>query len=164
MHHGTYADLDQRGVGDIWTLTVEEYLAAPKRLVYRLYRNPLVFFGIGLGYFFLIAQRYLHEWEGKNERRSVVLTNLAILVIMVVASLTIGLRTYLLIQLPIMLIAGAIGVWLFYVQHQFEGAFWSRHEDWDPVKAALRGYSYYIQAAQSTAVVHRQYRSASCPP
>ena len=87
MHHGDYADLGHRGVGDICTLTVEEYFAAPKRLVYRLYRNPLVFLGIGPRYFFLIALRYLHEWEGKNERRSVVLTHLAILVIMVVANL-----------------------------------------------------------------------------
>jgi omega-6 fatty acid desaturase (delta-12 desaturase) len=145
VHHGTYADLDHRGVGDIWTLTVEEYLASSRMMQrgYRLYRNPLVFLGIGPGYSFLITQRFLHQWDGKNEHFSAALTNLAILVIILSASLTIGLSTYLLIQLPIMLIAGAIGVWLFYVQHQFEGVYWSRHEDWEPLKAALKGSSYY---------------------
>jgi len=145
VHHGTYADLDHRGVGDIWTLTVEEYRAASRRiqLAYRLYRNPFVFLGIGPGYSFLITQRYLHHWEGKNERYSAVVTNMAILVIILAAGLTIGLRTYLLIQLPVILIAGAVGVWLFYVQHEFEGVYWSRHENWDPVKAALKGSSYY---------------------
>jgi acyl-lipid omega-6 desaturase (Delta-12 desaturase) len=145
VHHGTYADLDRRGVGAIWTLTVEEYQAAPrmKRWAYRLYRNPFVLLGIGPWAFYLITQRFLYKWKGKNERFSAALTNLAILVIFLTASLTIGLRTYLLIQLPILLIAGTIGVWLFYVQHQFEGVYWSRHEDWDPLKAALEGSSYY---------------------
>jgi omega-6 fatty acid desaturase (delta-12 desaturase) len=145
IHHGTYADLDHRGVGDIWTLTVEEYRAASMmtRFAYRFYRNPFIFLGIGPGYSFLITQRFLHKWEGKNEHYSVAVTNLAILAILVAASLAIGLGTFLLIQLPIILIAGAIGVWLFYVQHQFEGVYWSRHENWDPVKAALKGSSYY---------------------
>ncbi|MBI5057788.1 MAG: fatty acid desaturase [Nitrospirae bacterium] len=145
VHHGTYADLDHRGVGDIWTLTVDEYLAESRRkqLAYRLYRHPLVFLGIGPGYSFLITQRYLHHWKGKNERYSAVVTNLAILAVISAAFLTIGLRIYLLIQLPVILIAGAVGVWLFYVQHQFEGVYWSRHENWDPVKAALKGSSYY---------------------
>ena len=145
VHHGTYADLDHRGVGDIWTLTVDEYRAVSRwmRLAYRLYRNPFIFLGIGPGYSFLITQRFLHLWEGKKERYSAAVTNLVILVIILAATLTIGLRTYLLIQLPIILIAGAIGVWLFYVQHQFEGVYWSRHENWDPLKAALKGSSYY---------------------
>ncbi len=145
VHHGTYADLDHRGVGDIWTLTVEEYQAASRktRLAYRLYRNPFVFLGVGPGYFFLVTQRFLHQWERENEGYSTTLTNLAILLIILAASLTFGLRTYVLIQLPIMLTAGAIGVWLFYVQHEFEGVYWSRHENWDPVKAALQGSSYY---------------------
>lgn len=145
VHHGTYADLDQRGVGDIWTLTVEEYraLSRSKRLAYRLYRNPFIFLGIGPTFSFLIAQRWPRSKGGTSNPSSVMITNLAIGAIMLVASLTMGLRTYLLIQVPIMLIAGAIGVWLFYVQHQFEGVYWSRRENWDPVKAALRGSSYY---------------------
>lgn len=144
-HHATVGDLDRRGVGDIWTLTVEEYLAAPrlKRLAYRLFRNPIIMFGLGPGLIFLIAQRWSHKGARKRERYSVVFTNLAILAIIGVASLTIGFRTYVLIQLPTMLVAGAIGVWLFYVQHQFEGVYWSRHEAWDPMRAALEGSSYY---------------------
>ena len=145
VHHNTYADLDKRGVGDIWTLTIEEYQATSpmRRLGYRLYRNPFVFLGIGPGYSFLLTQRILHQWAGKNERFSAAVTNLAIIAIILAASQTIGIGTYLLIQLPIVLIAGSLGIWLFYVQHQFEGVYWSRHEDWDPVKAALKGSSYY---------------------
>jgi len=145
VHHGTYADLDRRGVGDIWTLTVEEYRASSKRmqLAYRLYRNPFIFLGIGPGYSFLIAQRVFRLWEGKKERHSATVTNIAILAVIIAAGIAIGFRTFLLIQLPILLIGGAVGVWLFYVQHQFEGVYWSRHENWDPVKAALKGSSYY---------------------
>ena len=145
IHHKTYADLDHRGRGAIRTLTVEEYLAAPprKRLAYRLYRNPIVFLGIGPGYTFLIAQRFQHFRKKRDKHHGIFFTNVAICVVLVLASLTIGWQTYLLIQLPIMLVAGAIGVWLFYVQHQFEGVYWSRHENWDPLKAALQGSSYY---------------------
>ena len=144
-HHATAGDLDRRGVGDVWTLTVEEYLTAPrlKRLAYRLFRNPFVMFGLGPTVMLFIAQRFSHKGARKAERSSVILTNLAILVIIGAASLTIGLWTYLLIQLPIMLIAGTSGVWLFYVQHQFEGVYWARHADWDPMRAALEGSSYY---------------------
>jgi omega-6 fatty acid desaturase (delta-12 desaturase) len=129
IHHGSYADLDHRGVGDIWTLTVEEYRASSRRMrfAYRFYRNPFVFLGIGPGYTFLITQRFMHSRVGKQERNSAAITNLGIVAIIWAASLTIGLRTYLLIQLPIILIAGAFGVWFFYVQHQFEGVYWSRH-------------------------------------
>lgn len=145
VHHGSYADLDRRGVGDVWTLTVEEYLASPRKtqLAYRLYRSPLVFLGIGPGYSFLIAQRLVRLWDGKKERHSARVTNLAIVAVVSAAGLVMGFRTYLLIQLPIILIGGALGVWLFYVQHQFDGVYWSRHENWDPVKAALHGSSYY---------------------
>ncbi len=145
VHHGSYADLDRRGVGDVWTLTIEEYQASSRKMqwAYRLYRNPLVFLGIGPGYSFLIAQRLFHLWDGKKERRSAIVTSLALLAIVSAAGLLIGFRTYLLIQLPVLLVGGAMGVWLFYVQHQFDGVYWSRHENWDPVKAALKGSSYY---------------------
>lgn len=144
-HHATASDLDHRGTGDIWTLTVEEYLAAStwKKLTYRFFRNPFVLFVLGPPILFLIAHRIPRKEDKKRERRSVHYTNLAILGILVIASVTIGLRTYLLIQLPIMAVAGAIGVWMFYVQHQFEKDYWARHEDWDPVRAALDGSSYY---------------------
>ena len=145
VHHGTYANLDKRGVGDLWTLTVNEYraLSPIKRLAYRLYRNPLVFLGIGPGYSFLVTQRFPHKGEGKNERLSIIITNAALVTIIVLASLTIGLKTYLIIQIPIMLVAGAVGVWLFYVQHQFEGVYWAHQDEWDPVKAAMDGSSHY---------------------
>ena len=144
-HHNTTQDLDRRGVGDIWTLTVEEYLAAPKRnrLAYRFYRNPFALFGLIPFIYFFIRQRFPNRVAGKREIYSVVFTDMAILVIIAGVSMTIGLGTYLLIQLPIMAIAGAIGVWLFYVQHQFEGVYWARQENWDPRRAALEGSSYY---------------------
>ena len=112
IHHGTYADLDHRGVGDIWTLTVEEYLASSRKtqLSYRLYRNPLVFLGVGPGYSFLVAQRLFNLWDEKRERWSTAITNVMLLGIIVLASFSIGLRTYLVIQVPILLLAGAVGV------------------------------------------------------
>lgn len=145
VHHTTVADLDRRGVGDVWTMTVEEYLASPwrKRLAYRIYRNPLVLLGLGPIALFLILYRYPNRDAKKNERSSVLVTDLAILAILGTAILMGGLRTYLQIQIPVILIGGAIGTWLFYIQHQFEGVYWARHEDWDPLRAALEGSSYY---------------------
>jgi omega-6 fatty acid desaturase (delta-12 desaturase) len=145
LHHATAQDLDRRGIGGIWTLTVEEYLAASKmkRLAYRLFRNPFVMFGPGPLLHFLILQRFPKKGARKKERYSVVFADLAILAIIGVASLTIGLRTYLLIQLLIIEIAATIGVWIFYVQHQFEGVYWARHQNWDVVRVALKGASYY---------------------
>lgn len=145
IHHATYADLDHRGVGDIWTLTREEYLAAPrpKRLWYRIYRSPWVLLGPGPVFLFLIGFRLPARGEGKDERHSIWITNLAVVALVGVLSSLIGWRTYLLIQLPMVVIAATIGVWLFYVQHQFEGVYWTRHADWDPMRAALSGSSYY---------------------
>ena len=145
LHHATAQDLDRRGIGSIWTLTVEEYLAAPKRkrLAYRLYRNPFIMFGPGPLIYFLIRQRFPSKGARKKERYSVVVADLVILAVIGVAGLTIGLRTYLLIQLLIMEIAATIGVWIFYVQHQFEGVYWARHQNWDVVRVALQGASYY---------------------
>ncbi len=144
-HHATSGDLDRRGKGDVWTLTVREYLAASKRkrLAYRLIRNRFALFGLGPACLSLILQRIAHRGAGKRERYSVIFTDLAIVAMIGVASVTIGVRTYLMIQLPIMLIAGTIGVWLFYVQHQYERVYWARHQDWHPMRAALEGSSYY---------------------
>jgi omega-6 fatty acid desaturase (delta-12 desaturase) len=144
-HHATTGDLDRRGKGDVWTLTVREYLAAPKftRLAYRFIRNRFVLLGLVPGCLSLIKQRFPHPGAGTRERASVIITNVAILAIVVLATLTIGLDTFLLVQLPIMLMAGTAGVWLFYVQHQYEGVYWARHADWDPMRAALEGSSYY---------------------
>ena len=144
-HHLTLGDLDRRGVYHVWMLMLEEYLAAPlrTRLAYRLYRNPLIMFGLGPVAKFLIDNRFSTRGARKRERKSVLFTNLAILVIMGAASLTIGIKAYLLIQLPIVLIGGAFGLWLFFIQHQFEGVYFARHGEWNSVRAALEGSSYY---------------------
>jgi omega-6 fatty acid desaturase (delta-12 desaturase) len=145
IHHATAQDLDRRGMGDIKTMTVEEYLTASKwkRRSYRLYRNPFVMFGLGPSVHFLILQRFPKRGARKRERISVVITDLAILTMIIGGSLTIGWVPYLLFQWLIMQIAGAIGIWLFYVQHQFEGIYWARHKDWDLARVALEGASYY---------------------
>ena len=145
LHHATAGNLDRRGIGEIRTMTTEEYLAAPlrRRLGYRIYRNPFVLFGPGAALLFLVFQRFTSKGAGKKERQSVLRTNVAILVIVGTASLTIGLPTYLLIQLPIILIAGSLGLWLFYIQHQFESVYWVHNETWDPLKVALEGSSYF---------------------
>jgi omega-6 fatty acid desaturase (delta-12 desaturase) len=145
LHHATAQDLDRRGKGDIQTLTVEEYLAAPrmKRFAYRIYRNPFIMLGPGALFYFLVLQRFPKKGGRKRERYSVVITDLVILAVIGVSAMTIGLRAYLLIQISIMAFASSMGVWLFYVQHQFEGVYWARHQDWDVVRVALQGASYY---------------------
>ncbi len=145
MHHATAGDLDRRGIGDVWTLTVDEYRKAPwtTRLWYRIFRNPLIMLGFGPFYSFFILNRFTEKNGGKRAQFSVRLTNLTLLAILIAAGFTIGLSTYLVIQVPIMLVGGAIGVWLFYIQHQFEDVYWARHEAWYPVKASLEGSSYY---------------------
>ena len=144
-HHATAGDLDRRGTGDVWTMTVEEYLAAPRlrRLAYRFLRNPVVMFGFVPTTLSLICHRFPHRGAGRRERRSVLFTNLAMAGTLAAAAMTIGVGPYLSIQLPVSIITGTVGVWLFYVQHQFDGVYWSRHEDWDPLRAALEGSSYY---------------------
>jgi omega-6 fatty acid desaturase (delta-12 desaturase) len=145
MHHASSGDLDRRGIGDVWTLTVREYevLSKWERLKYRLFRNPLVMFLIGPVYMFLINNRFVNGKANARERFYVYWTNLGIVVMAIIASVVIGLKAYLLIQLPIIIIAGTAGVWLFYVQHQFEGVYWARHENWDFQHAALQGSSFY---------------------
>jgi len=145
VHHATAGDLDRRGTGDIWTMTKEEYLAAPlrKRFGYRTYRNPLILFVPGPVLLFLVFQRFATKGARKQERNGVALTNLAIFLVVIVASLTIGLKSYLMIQLPVIVLAGMFGLWLFYLQHQFENVYWARHEAWDPLRVALEGSSYF---------------------
>jgi acyl-lipid omega-6 desaturase (Delta-12 desaturase) len=144
-HHITAGDLDRRGMGDITTMTVEEYLAATplKRLSYRLYRHPLILLGIGPLYYFLLRNRYPSPGAKKIDFVSVVSTNLAIVVIAVAASLLVGFKTYVLVQLPVLAMAATLGIWLFYNQHQFEGIYWARHNEWDPWRVAMEGASYY---------------------
>jgi omega-6 fatty acid desaturase (delta-12 desaturase) len=144
-HHATVANLDYRGEGDVWTMTLEEYLRAPKhqKWLYRLFRNPLILFGFGPLFYFVVRERFPSKGVGRKERKSVAITNLAILGIVATAAWTIGFSTYILIQLPVLHLAAATGVWLFYVQHQFEGVYWARRENWDAMKAAIEGSSFY---------------------
>jgi acyl-lipid omega-6 desaturase (Delta-12 desaturase) len=144
-HHITAGDLDRRGIGDITLMTVEEYLTAPllKRIGYRLYRNPLIMFGIGPLYYFLLRNRFSVRGAKKIDFISVISTNLAIAAIVTIAWLTIGIKTYIMVQLPVLMIAATFGVWLFYIQHQFDGVYWARHDVWDPWRMALEGASYY---------------------
>ncbi len=145
LHHATSGDLDRRGMGDVWTLTVEEYLeaSAGKRLAYRLTRNPIVLFVLAPLYFFLVQQRFQRSDAAKRERASVYWTNAVLVGVLSAAVLTIGVKSYLLVQMPVLMIAGTTGIWLFYVQHQFEGVYWERREDWDFEAAALNGSSFY---------------------
>jgi omega-6 fatty acid desaturase (delta-12 desaturase) len=144
LHHATAGNLDRRSVGAIRTMTKEEFLAAPvrKRLAYRIYRNPFVLLGPGSALLFLFFQRFTTKGAGKKERNSVIFTNLALLAVVTVASLTIGFQTYILIQLPVIVIGGALGLWLFYVQHQFENVYWARDGVCAPLRVALEGSSY----------------------
>jgi acyl-lipid omega-6 desaturase (Delta-12 desaturase) len=145
IHHASSGHLDKRGVGDIWTLTVEEYLASSRwrKFRYRLARNPFILFLIAPLFLFLIRQRFPSARANRRERHSVYWMNLAILGVAVGLSLVFGVKAYLLIQIIITAVAGAAGVWLFYVQHQFEDVYWERGEDWDYTKAALEGSSFY---------------------
>jgi omega-6 fatty acid desaturase (delta-12 desaturase) len=145
VHHATAGDLDRRGVGDITTLTVSEYLARSRweRLVYRLYRHPLILFGIGPLYLFLVAQRIPSSSAKSRERWSVHWTNGALLLLVTGLALWVGPLPLLLVHLPITVVATAAGVWLFYVQHQFEDTYWESHPNWQYPLAALHGSSYY---------------------
>jgi acyl-lipid omega-6 desaturase (Delta-12 desaturase) len=145
VYHATSANLDRRGMGDITTLTVREYQALPwrRRLGYRLYRHPVVMFGLGPAYLFLILHRLPHGWRDPSAWLSPMLTNLAIAVCIAGAALLIGIGPFLLVQGPVILLAAAIGVWLFYVQHQFEETSWDGDADWSLHEGALHGSSHY---------------------
>ncbi len=145
LHHKTSGDLDRRGVGDVWTMTVEEYLQASrgKRFAYQLSRNPLVQFVVAPLILFFVVQRFSSSKLGEREKRSVWWMNLAILVMVAVMSWMFGVLVYVILQVIVMAVAAAAGVWMFYVQHQFEDAYWVRGENWDYTTAAMRGSSFY---------------------
>jgi omega-6 fatty acid desaturase (delta-12 desaturase) len=144
VHHATAGDLDRRGGGDVPTLTVAEYYSRGLRgrLGYRLYRNPLVMFGLGPLFAMVISPRLVPRSARPALRHSVYATNIALALLVASACWLIGWRDYLLIQGPTAMIAGSIGIWLFYVQHQFEDTYWERGGDWTYPDAALRGSSY----------------------
>jgi omega-6 fatty acid desaturase (delta-12 desaturase) len=147
VHHASSGNLEERGIGDINTLTVREYLALSRwgRVGYRLYRNPIVMFGLGPAYLFLVQHRFpsgsmrgaLQPWL------STMATNAAIALVVVGMMWLVGVTPFVLVHLPITLLASSIGVWLFYVQHQFEDTYWARSPAWSLHEAALRGSSHY---------------------
>ncbi len=147
MHHATSGDLSRRTLGDVEMLTVEEYLSRRKlgRLRYRLYRNPIVLFGIGPIWQFIIKHRLPADaprgW--RKEWMSVITTNIALASLVVLAHFTMGLKAFFLIQIPITVVSGVVGIWLFYVQHQFEDTYWRDRKDWDFCRAGIQGSSYY---------------------
>lgn len=144
-HHATAGNLDRRGMGDVWTLTVQEYLEASprRRFAYRLMRNPLVLFLIGPLFQFFIHQRIPARDASPRERRSVYWMDLAILAMAAGLSALFGLKAYLLIQFIVVAVASSAGAWMFYVQHQFEDVHWERDDEWDFTAAAMQGSSYY---------------------
>jgi omega-6 fatty acid desaturase (delta-12 desaturase) len=144
VHHATSGDLDRRGVGDVPTLTVAEYNALPwrKRLGYRLFRNPLVMFGIGPIWAMIVAPRFVPSSARPRIKRSIIATNVALVLIVGGLCWLIGWQAFLLVQLPTAWLAGAAGVFLFFVQHQFEDAYWESSDEWSYADAALQGSSY----------------------
>ena len=147
MHHASSGNLDNRGIGDIDTLTVDEFRARGPwpRFVYRVYRHPIIMFGIGPAYQFLLRHRLPLGLmrSGWQPWVSAMATNAGIAILVALVMWGVGVVPFLLVQLPITILAASIGVWLFYVQHQFEGALWEREGDWSFHQAALHGSSHY---------------------
>ncbi|MDN7229048.1 fatty acid desaturase [Planococcus liqunii] len=145
IHHASSGNLDKRGVGDIWVMTIEEYVEASKweRFKYRMYRNPLVMFGFGPLFLVLISSRFNRKDARKKERNNTYLINVSLVVIYSLLIWAIGWQAFLIVQGSTMFIAGALGIWLFYVQHTFEDSYFEDESEWDYVKAAVEGSSYY---------------------
>ncbi|MBT0956624.1 fatty acid desaturase [Alphaproteobacteria bacterium KMM 3653] len=150
IHHSAAGNLARRGIGDIYTMTVEEYkaLSPLNRLKYRLYRNPIVLFGLAPGYLFFLQNRLpLGLMQGAKYWVSAMATNLALITVLAVILWFGGVMPILLIFLPSTLLAATAGVWLFYVQHQFEDTHWDQEEDWQVHDSALKGSSHYVMPA-----------------
>ena len=147
IHHATSGNLDRRGIGDIKTLTVREYFARnwPDRMRYRLYRHPLVMFGLGPAYVFLFENRLPVGFMRKGARPwiSTMTTNAGILLAAGLLISSLGMTALLFVHLPIVVLAATMGVWVFYVQHQFEATTWDGTTDWRQPEAALHGSSHY---------------------
>ena len=145
IHHATAGDLDRRGIGDVYTMTVQEYLAAPWyiKVGYRIMRNPMILFTIGSFIVFTVTQRFFEKHSGKRERSSVIWTNIAIAALVGWIMLEIGWAAFLMVEVPVLLVACGAGVWLFYVQHNFDPTYWERHPDWEFFNAGMDGSSFY---------------------
>jgi omega-6 fatty acid desaturase (delta-12 desaturase) len=144
VHHASSGDLDRRGVGDVYTLTVSEYYAKPwkERLSYRLFRNPLIMFGIGPIFAMIIGPRIVGKDARPRMRQSVLVTDAVLAVIFGLIFWLLGWQFVLEVWTPSALLAGSAGIWLFYVQHQFEDAYWQSGDDWSYADAALQGSTY----------------------
>ncbi len=172
-HHAHSGDLGFRGLGDVDTITVSEYYEKPflGRLRYRLYRSPLVLLGVGGLFVFALKHRY--PWDlprrWKREWASVWKTNAVLFAILMLFGLTIGLKAALLVHLPVLLVTATIGVWLFYVQHQFEDTYWHEHTDWSYFDAGLQGSSHLVLpkplqwVTASIGIHHVHHLSAQIP-
>jgi len=145
IHHASSSNLDKRGVGDMWIMTVNEYVNAPlwRRIAYRCYRNPFVMFGLGPIGVFLIEYRFNRRGANRKERLNTYITNLSIVALYSLLIWAIGWQSFLLIQGPIAFLSGMLGIWLFYVQHQFEDTYFEHSNEWSYVQAAVEGSSYY---------------------
>jgi omega-6 fatty acid desaturase (delta-12 desaturase) len=145
IHHATAGDLDRRGTGDVLTLTVKEYqeMTWYKKFGYRILRNPAILFTVGSFIDFVILQRFATSSAGKRERNGVAWTNAMLAGVMIILCGLVGWQTFLLVEVPILLIATSAGVWLFYVQHNFDGTYWARHDQWEFFKAGVTGSSFY---------------------
>lgn len=143
-HHATVGNLDERGEGDVWTMTMEEFNQSSKgrRLYYKLYRHPVFMFGIGPAYVFFIQHRLTKSWMNKKEKLNLYFTNLALLALFIGMGFAIGFVTFIVLQLSIVYISAIAGLWLFYLQHQYEDVSWYRGKDWDFREVALEGSSY----------------------
>ena len=145
MHHATAGDLDRRGTGDVMTLTVEEFrsLSRLRQWYYRAFRHPLTLFTYGAFLNFTVGHRFYKPGTGLRERRSVLYTNLILAALIAGIIALIGWKAYLMIHVPVVFFMSSIGVWMFYVQHNFEGTYWERHDNWDYFRAGLQGSSFY---------------------
>ncbi|WP_028544431.1 fatty acid desaturase [Paenibacillus taiwanensis] len=145
IHHATSSNLDKRGTGDMWVLTIEEYEAAPlyTRIAYRIYRNPVVMLGLGPIFIFLISYRFNDKGARRKERINTYITNVSIVALYTLLIWAIGWQAFVLVQGPIFFMSGVLGIWLFYVQHQFEDSYFEHEEEWSYVQAAVEGSSYY---------------------
>lgn len=145
IHHDTAGNLDKRGSGDVWTMTVSEYQNSSRwvRIQYHFYRHPITMFGIGAFWVFVIGNRFTKRHMDRKGRLGVYITNVSLILFAIGMSLLIGIKAFLLIQMPVIILAGIFGFWLFYVQHQFDPSYWERNDDWDYKLAALEGSSFY---------------------
>jgi omega-6 fatty acid desaturase (delta-12 desaturase) len=144
-HHATSGNLDKRGTGDIWTVTLREFSAMPrwKKMLYGMYRNPLMMFFVGPIYIFLLDYRVNRKQASQKERWNTYLTNLGIVLLMTALCFVFGWQAVLLVQIPIFMISGMAGIWLFYVQHQFEQSYYEASDAWTYKQAALQGSSFF---------------------